>query len=252
MKFKYSEVKTTFHYREPWINIFLLKYLTLPLTYFIVNYTKLTPNIITIFSLLFGITSAYFYFNNQVLLGALCYIFSYLMDAIDGKVARLKKIKSDYGAWLDIFVDRFNFIIITIALSCAFLIDVDVLFAIIAPSLLIGLFLIGFESRYNIQSHELMRLIDDRNWDTIKNWKISSSDFERYEDNIDTKENRFKSWTLKKGVINYPVSLPEIIIFLFVVSPILDVVELSFVIAIFIFLIRVFIQQKYWFSLKKL
>ena len=53
MKYSYNLIKNSLHSQEPWINVFLLKYITFPLVYLMVNYTKITPNIISLLSIIF-------------------------------------------------------------------------------------------------------------------------------------------------------------------------------------------------------
>ena len=247
MKYNYSDIEKTFHSKEPWINIFIFRFLTLPLTYFLVNFTNITPNVITLFSAIFGIFAAYFYATDLILYGAISYVLSYLMDAIDGKVARIKDIKTSYGSWLDIFVDRFNFTIITISLSCSFLIEINIFFAIIAPCLLISLFLIGFESRNNIQAHKMKEMINNEDYHKIKDWSLTQ------DSNIVVESNtkspfliKYKKWTSKKGLILSPISLPEILFFLFVASPLIDIFEFSIILMIILLFLRLLKQQLYW------
>ena len=113
MKYKYSDVKNSFHSQEPWINVLLLKHITLPLVYLMVNFTNITPNIISIISLLFGVASAFFYFSGDLFIASLLYFVAYIFDATDGKVARIKGNESIYGSWVDTFIDRFNLVIIS-------------------------------------------------------------------------------------------------------------------------------------------
>jgi len=70
--------------------------------------TDLTPNHLSIFSLVFSIlaafllsTAAYWYF----VLGALSYQIAVVLDYSDGSLARLKGMSSFYGKWLDYNVD---------------------------------------------------------------------------------------------------------------------------------------------------
>ncbi|MDR0845484.1 MAG: CDP-alcohol phosphatidyltransferase family protein [Tannerella sp.] len=66
--------------------------------------TKITPNMVTIFSLFVGIGTGYlFYFNNLYynLLGIFIFIVANLLDCVDGQLARLSGIKSEFGRILD-------------------------------------------------------------------------------------------------------------------------------------------------------
>ena len=77
MKYSFSSIQSSLHTQEPWINVIIFKYITIPLVYFIVNYTKITPNTISIISLILGMSSAYFYFTNEVFCGGLFYLISF-------------------------------------------------------------------------------------------------------------------------------------------------------------------------------
>ena len=67
--------------------------------------TKIHPNIITIFSLLAGIICGFLFAMGYWFAGALIFQFSCFCDGIDGKVARLRNITSEFGAKLDIIAD---------------------------------------------------------------------------------------------------------------------------------------------------
>ena len=66
---------------------------------------KIHPNVISIFSLLFAVIAAFFFFNNQLIKGAIFFFISYVFDAADGTLARLTNTESRFGQRLDFFVD---------------------------------------------------------------------------------------------------------------------------------------------------
>ncbi|MBU7048349.1 MAG: CDP-alcohol phosphatidyltransferase family protein [Theionarchaea archaeon] len=73
----------------------------------------LTPNQLTLLSLLPALVSAYFYSERRELFGALFLIFTMAFDVFDGSVARVLNKKSDFGAVLDASIDRYcEFIIL--------------------------------------------------------------------------------------------------------------------------------------------
>lgn len=78
----------------------------------IIAKTKISPNVFTLFSFLFGIASVYFLFKNQ----ALFIIFSLLwvlFDIIDGHLARYMNKETNAGYWLDTGNDRLvNFLML--------------------------------------------------------------------------------------------------------------------------------------------
>lgn len=70
--------------------------------------TPLTPNQITVLSMLAGILAAYHMARGSragMLFGALCLQISYILDDCDGEIARLKSMQSDFGMWLDYVAD---------------------------------------------------------------------------------------------------------------------------------------------------
>ncbi len=66
---------------------------------------KIHPNIVTIFSLLFAIISAFFFFNNQLIYGGIFFFISYVFDTADGALARLTDTQTKLGEKLDFYVD---------------------------------------------------------------------------------------------------------------------------------------------------
>lgn len=228
MKYPYSQVKKSFHNQEPWLNVLLIKYITIPLTFLVVNYTKITPNIISIISLIFGMMSAYFYFSGSVVLGAIMYLISYVFDAIDGKVARLTKTGKVYGAWLDIFIDRINLMLISTAISYNFLIENQDYRLIILNSLFLGLTFIGSESRYNIDMYK------------------RKTNFKEKQPSA-----KFKIWCKNKGLIYEPISLVEIFIFYLIIAPQLNIELYTLIIVILFLFLRIIKQQFFWIYVSK-
>ena len=67
--------------------------------------TEHTPNIITTYSFILGLASAYFYYHNHLFLFAICFIASYFFDCLDGYIARKYNMKSDFGEYYDSISD---------------------------------------------------------------------------------------------------------------------------------------------------
>ena len=228
MKYSYNLIKKSFHFQEPWINVFLLKHITVPLVYLMVNYTKITPNFISILSISFGVYSAYCYFTGDLVLGGLMYFISYIFDATDGKVARITKKGKSYGAWLDICIDRLNLVLITTAIAYNFYVITSDVTIVFLNCLFLGFAFIGWESRYNIDYYKLKQGYDE---DINKN--VNSN---------------YSKWCKKKGVIKSPISLPEIFLFYLILAPMLKIELYTILIIIFFLLIRIILQQKFWIN----
>ena len=70
-------------------------------------FMRLSPNSITTISLLIAILAGLSYYFNLLILAFLLIVFSAILDAVDGKVARMRKIASKKGDFLDHAVDRY-------------------------------------------------------------------------------------------------------------------------------------------------
>ena len=72
----------------------------------------LTPNMITIIGTLITIISVYFLSIGHNVLAFFSYIFGYILDCVDGRLARKHNMKSDIGMALDMVTDVLSNIII--------------------------------------------------------------------------------------------------------------------------------------------
>jgi hypothetical protein len=236
-KFSKAQVLESFHGREPWFNVFLLKFITVGLTRILVNHTKVTPNFITGLSLLFGITSCYFFSCNSIFLGAMSYLASYICDAIDGKIARLTKNFSNYGAWFDIFVDRLVFALVSFGLGMS---QLPLEFGFSLTLAMVFLFMLGFESRYNIQVFEVQELIKNNDTERLLRWHPVKKS-ERVEN-----PSKYELWLEKKGLVKSPFTIVEMLMVLFIFSPLMGFYFEASLIATGIFLARLINQQRFW------
>lgn len=71
--------------------------------------TKLFPNFITLLGLCSGLTSLKFTFSEQWEFAIIFIIIAAIIDGMDGRIARILKSTSDFGAQLDSFADFLNF-----------------------------------------------------------------------------------------------------------------------------------------------
>ncbi|GAB3970729.1 hypothetical protein GCM10029978_044620 [Actinoallomurus acanthiterrae] len=120
MKFTLEEVKSrTFKARDAWWTVFLVDPLAGPLVVGTANRTKITPNQITWGALFLGLGSAGCFLMADwkwLVLGALLYHLSFVLDCMDGKIARLKGNGTVLGGWLDYVFDRVRVLTCTLAL----------------------------------------------------------------------------------------------------------------------------------------
>jgi len=84
-------------------------YVAQPLGAILVNLIyklPISPNFVTIFSLISAIISCVLFINDSLLLGVLFLNLALILDCADGQLARIKNLKSNLGAYLDSFFDR--------------------------------------------------------------------------------------------------------------------------------------------------
>lgn len=102
-----EDVEKVLPLKSWWATVAVLP-LVRPIIALVVNYTSITPNAITITSIFFRVaTMLAFATTTQegYIIGAVTYYFAYLLDCIDGAVARLRKMSSEFGRLLDHFGD---------------------------------------------------------------------------------------------------------------------------------------------------
>ena len=69
---------------------------------------NLTPNMVTIISTIFTLLTIYFLFHDMKYIAIISFIFGYILDCVDGKMARKYKMGSDLGMALDSVSDVFS------------------------------------------------------------------------------------------------------------------------------------------------
>ena len=115
--------------------------------------TPLTPNQITIISGIFGIVAANFLINQTRLdlIYAAVFIQLYtIFDLVDGDIARIKKMHSHFGKWLDIFFDKLNDILLILGFSIGVYLRTEDIYVLYLGMALMGLiFFIQFSMIMN-------------------------------------------------------------------------------------------------------
>jgi phosphatidylglycerophosphate synthase len=211
--FTIQEIDDVFHDREPWTNVLVLKPLIITLAYLVLNFTRLRPNSITTASCLLGAAAAVAYFNNEMWIGAGLFISSYLFDAIDGKVARLKNLSSPFGALYDILVDRaiMSLLIISLAFN-EYVLHKDVMI-FVQSCFFLGLFLVGSESQHYLKA----RTQSDSGRVRVATAGESATDL-MLEENTGLL-SRYSLWAKDKGLVALPIGLVEVLFISVVIGP---------------------------------
>lgn len=95
--------------RDAWWTVLLVDPVATPLVRVTAKWTRITPNQITWGALVLGLGAAACFAMGDwqwLILGAVIYHLSFILDCMDGKVARLTGQGSVFGAWLDYIFDR--------------------------------------------------------------------------------------------------------------------------------------------------
>ena len=102
-------------------NLKIIRKISINISKYIVR-TNITPNQITFISLFFAFLGVYFIsggINFNLIIGGILIFFSLILDSVDGEVARLKRLVSKKGAFVDAFVDRLREGIVFFGISSA-------------------------------------------------------------------------------------------------------------------------------------
>ncbi len=118
-----AEIRTrTYKARDAWWTVLLVDPVAVHLVRLIAPYRWITPNKITTTAFLFGCGAAYGFSTltaTGLLVGALLFHISFILDCIDGKIARLNGTGSMFGSWLDYVFDRLRVLACSLALFIA-------------------------------------------------------------------------------------------------------------------------------------
>ncbi|MDG4857891.1 CDP-alcohol phosphatidyltransferase family protein [Streptomyces sp. T-3] len=105
--------------RDAWWTVLLVDPVATRLVCVLARWRFVTPNGVTWAALGLGILSAVFFVEGDprsLAIGALIYHLSFILDCIDGKLARLRGTGSVFGGWLDYVFDRVRVLVCAIAL----------------------------------------------------------------------------------------------------------------------------------------
>jgi phosphatidylglycerophosphate synthase len=79
------------------------------ISYWLASHTRVTPNVITVANTMFGLACAWMFSVPNYwmrLFAAIFFLISITIDGVDGELARLKMIESDFGGKLDVITDN--------------------------------------------------------------------------------------------------------------------------------------------------
>jgi phosphatidylglycerophosphate synthase len=105
--------------RDAWWTVFLVDPLAARLVQVAVRFPAITPNRLTLGAFALGMGAAACFAGATypwLVAGALLFHLSFVLDCMDGKIARLTGTGSVFGSWLDYVFDRLRVLVCAIAL----------------------------------------------------------------------------------------------------------------------------------------
>jgi phosphatidylglycerophosphate synthase len=109
----------TYKKRDAWWTVVLVDPLASRLVRLVAPYRWITPNLLTLFATVLGVGAAVCFGLGTrwwLVAGALLFHASFVVDCMDGKIARLNGTGSMFGAWFDFMFDRLRVILCGITL----------------------------------------------------------------------------------------------------------------------------------------
>jgi phosphatidylglycerophosphate synthase len=109
----------TYKSRDAWWTVLFVDPVASRLTYVVARRTRITPNQLTVLAFAIGMGAAGCFAAGDfgwLIAGAVLYHLSFVVDCMDGKLARYQGSGSIFGGWLDYVLDRVRVLGCTLAL----------------------------------------------------------------------------------------------------------------------------------------
>lgn len=119
MAYSRDDVLAVSKQRDAWWTVLLTDPLAIPLVRWAANRTSISPTQITGLAFGTGVAAAVCFAQagrEWLLVGALFFQLSFVLDCTDGKLARLKDNGTMFGIWLDFVLDQVRFLACALAL----------------------------------------------------------------------------------------------------------------------------------------
>lgn len=96
------------------------RYASIPIAKFIDKYTSLSPNSVTILTNIFSLIPIYFFYlgdYTSIMIGGSLFLLIFILDYVDGSLARIQNRGSNFGGWLDHSLDMYRMIFFFFAIA---------------------------------------------------------------------------------------------------------------------------------------
>jgi len=113
-RYTLADVRGSVHSIDSWWTRYFIDPVAVRLTWLFANFTRVSPNTITLMTLPLIFVSAFFFFKGtrtDLIIGAILYEFNFALDCVDGKLARMTRQTSKLGAFSDLYLDSWNVVI---------------------------------------------------------------------------------------------------------------------------------------------
>jgi phosphatidylglycerophosphate synthase len=114
-----DQVRATAKPRDAWWTVLLVDPVAIRLVRWWAPHKWITPNRVTMGAFALGLAAAAAFWQGTrwwLVVGALLYHVSFILDCVDGKLARVRGTGSVFGVWLDFIFDRLLVVICAVAL----------------------------------------------------------------------------------------------------------------------------------------
>ncbi|MBW6435510.1 CDP-alcohol phosphatidyltransferase family protein [Actinoplanes hulinensis] len=106
----------TYKRRDSWWTVWLVDPVAVHLVRLIAPWRWVTPNRLSLLAFGVGLGAAACFWAGWLIAGALLFHVAFLIDCLDGKIARLNGTGSVFGVWLDYIFDRLRVVICALGL----------------------------------------------------------------------------------------------------------------------------------------
>ncbi len=228
---------------DAWWTRLVIDKLAIPLAKFLKDKKKVSPNGVTLFSLILSILASLLIVSlnkNYIIIGASVYQLAFLFDCIDGKLARLRKKTSYFGEILDNISDRISISAMALAVGYYFSIRFSSMSYLIFYSV-----------------YALLTLINSNVWLFYEKIRDKKNNINLLEGEVNkTLFHGFFLFFKKKGLRPYPSEI-ELNLLLFTILPILSVFGLSdlfylYSTIFFTLIMLLVVIAQFWFVIRQM